>query len=100
MAQEGEERFQVVATYSDVDMLGHVNNSRYIEWICDAFSTELFNQKKLDSLQINYEHEILPGEQVVVLVNPVEQDGGLWVVEGQNLSNNSRAFEALLRWQE
>ncbi|HZW03286.1 MAG TPA: acyl-ACP thioesterase domain-containing protein [Anaerolineaceae bacterium] len=100
LAQDGEERLRVRAAYSAVDALGHVNNSRYVEWICDCFPMDMFSQHKLDWLQINYDHEIRPGEEVSVRANPVAQQAGLWALEGQNLSNETRAFEAALRWKD
>jgi acyl-ACP thioesterase len=100
LAQGGEERLRVRAGYSTVDIVGHVNNTRYVEWICDAFPIEMFIQHKLDWIQINYEHEILAGEEVSVRVNPTSQDAGLWAVEGRNVTNNTRLFEALLHWQD
>jgi acyl-ACP thioesterase len=100
MAHDGEERLRVRAGYSAVDMLGHVNNSRYVEWICDAFPMETFRQRKLDWLQINYDHEIRPGEEVSVLANPGESDSGMWALEGLNRSNDTRAFESALHWQD
>jgi medium-chain acyl-[acyl-carrier-protein] hydrolase len=99
-ARDGEERLRVRAGYSTVDLVGHVNNSRYVEWTCDAFPIEMFQQNLLDYLQINYEHEVLPGEEVSILVNQVRGDGKLWAVEGRNLSNGSCAFKSLLRWKE
>jgi len=53
LALEGEERLRVRAGYSVVDILGHVNNSRYVDWICDAFPIETFRDHRLDWLQIN-----------------------------------------------
>jgi medium-chain acyl-[acyl-carrier-protein] hydrolase len=100
LAQNGDERLYVRAGYSAVDIVGHVNNSRYIEWICDVFPLEMFTKHRLDWIQINYEHEVLPGEEVSILVNPIEQIVNMWAVEGRNCSNNTRAFESLLHWQD
>jgi medium-chain acyl-[acyl-carrier-protein] hydrolase len=100
LAKNGEERLRLRAGYSTVDIVGHVNNTRYVEWICDAFPVEMFTHHKLDWIQINYEHEILPGEEVSILVNSAGQDANLWALEGRNDSNNTRAFEALLHWQD
>ncbi|GAP12480.1 acyl-ACP thioesterase [Longilinea arvoryzae] len=100
LAKDGQERLCVRAAYSAVDMLGHVNNSRYVEWICDAFPMETFKQHKLDWLQINYDHEIRPGEEVAVLANPTERDANLWALEGVNRSNDTRAFESAVHWQD
>lgn len=99
LAQDGEERLRVRAGYSAVDMLGHVNNSRYVEWICDAFPMEIIAQRELDWLQVNYDREVRPEEEVAVTANPVPPDANLWALEGINRSNDTRAFEAALRWK-
>jgi medium-chain acyl-[acyl-carrier-protein] hydrolase len=99
LAQDGEERLCVQAGYSEIDLLGHVNNSRYVEWVCDAFPMDRYANRKIDWMQINYDHEIRPGEAVAIRVNPVERDPDLWAVEGINRTNQTRAFEAAVHWQ-
>lgn len=99
LAQSGEECLRVRAGYSAVDMLGHVNNSRYVEWICDAVPMEMIAGRELDWLQVNYDREVRPGEEVAVTANPVPPDANLWALEGHNHSNGTRAFEAALRWK-
>jgi acyl-ACP thioesterase len=99
LARHGVERLRLQPGYSSVDIVGHVNNSRYIDWICDAFPIDQYSQHELDWLQINYEQEVLPGEEISVLVNPVEDQPGVWALEGRNLTNDTRAFEAALRWR-
>ena len=100
LAENGVERLRVNAGYSSVDIVGHVNNSRYVEWICDAFPMAMYKEYKLDWMQINYEHEILPGEEVSILVNPIDHEPGLWALEGFNRTNGTRAFESLLHWRD
>jgi acyl-ACP thioesterase len=99
LEQVGEERLREQASYSTIDIVGHVNNSRYVEWICDAFPMEMYAQHQLDWIQVNYDHEILPGEEVSVLVNSLAPNDGLWSVQGHNRSNDTRAFEAKLHWK-
>jgi acyl-ACP thioesterase len=98
--QNSEERLRVRLGYSAVDIVGHANNTRYVDWICDAFPIEMFSQHKLDWIQINYEHEILPSEEVSILVSRTDQDASLWALEGRNLTNGTCAFKALLRWRD
>jgi len=100
LAKNGEEKLRIHAGYSSVDPLNHVNNSCYVEWICDAFPLEYFSQHKLDWLQINYDHETRPGENVSILLNQVENFAGLWALEGINLSTGMRAFESVLHWTD
>lgn len=97
---DGEERLRVRAGYSALDVLGHVNNSRYVEWLCDAFPLDLLTDHTLDWMQINYTHEVRAGEEVSIRVNPVTHDTGLWAVEGLNLTHGIRAFEAYVRWRD
>lgn len=94
------ERLQARAGYSAVDILGHVNNSRYIEWICDSFPMDMYQHKTLDWMQINYEREVRPGDVLSLKVGEVETEKDLWMIQGMNLSNKVRAFESALKWKE
>ncbi len=96
----GEERLKLTANYSAIDMLGHVNNSRYVEWICDSFPLETHKNQQLDWLQINYDKEIRPGEDVAVHVHEPDDDPSKWAVDGRNLSTGTRAFEAVGKWKQ
>ncbi len=96
----GEQRLRLQAGYSAIDIQGHVNNSRYVEWICDAFTMEKHRHSSLDWMQINYLKEIMPGDEVVLYSQVSADDPAMWSVEGQNQNNGSKAFEAILRWIE
>lgn len=100
LERSGEERLHVRAGYSVVDMLGHVNNSRYVEWISDAFPIDMYEQNTLDWIQINYDHEIRPGEEVALLVKEQADEDAAWQVVGNNCTNETLAFEAMLHWRE
>lgn len=97
---EGQEKLRVRAGYSAVDLLGHVNNSRYVEWICDTFPMEKHCAHRLDWMQINYDREIRPGEEVALLAHESPETAGLWRIEGRNCTNNTHAFEAEMKWKE
>ena len=86
------------AGYSAIDLMGHVTNARYLDWISDAFSLEEHAAHRLAELQINYTSEVLPGEQVAILAGPREESPGQWWVEGVHQANGARAFEALLKF--
>ena len=59
-----EEAITVQASYSAVDLMGHVNNARYIDWISDCFTFDQHREQTPASIQINYINEVRPGEQV------------------------------------
>lgn len=97
---DGIERLTTTANYSSVDLLGHVNSSRYIEWICDSFDFSRHITQEIDWLQINYDHEVIPSEHVRILASPVGLDENFWALQGINQSNDTRAFEAAVHWRE
>jgi len=86
------------AGYSSVDVVGHVNNSRYPEWICDAFPTQYYQDHQFDWIQINYNHETLPEEEVSLFKEPLNQNG-LWGIHGYNNNHSTSSFESLVQWK-
>ena len=55
--------------YSDTDLNGHVNNTRYIEMISDVFDLEFYKGHYIRSLDLNYMCEIHSGDQVDIYVS-------------------------------
>lgn len=53
-----------IVRYSDVDVVQHVNNARYLEWICDLSPLQLLPNRALSSITINFNHEATLGEVV------------------------------------
>ncbi len=92
------ERLRVTARYSALDVMGHVNNARYIEWMADCFDPDEHTNKKLEWIQINYASEVLPGEEVSLRSAPHPTEAGIHLFEGWNLTREVRAFEAAWCW--
>jgi acyl-ACP thioesterase len=57
--------------YSDIDYNGHMNNTRYIQWIQDVIDLEIFNKAKQIRLDINYLSEARYGETISLYVLPI-----------------------------
>ena len=55
---ETTERFIRTPTYSDYDINGHVNNTRYIGYLCDALGHEALDGHYPGDLIAGYEKEI------------------------------------------
>lgn len=85
--------------YSSVDVMGHVNNARYIEWIGDCFSLDEHRSNRPHWLQINYLNEVLPGEQVTLQRGPRTGNPRVWYIAGINTITGARAFEAEMGWE-
>lgn len=50
--------------YTDLDMNGHVNNTRYLDWCCNALGIEAMRENALMQFAVNFNQEILPGQEV------------------------------------
>lgn len=50
--------------YSDLDVNGHVNNTRYIDWCCNALGIDTMRTHCLSSFALNFNQEILPGQEI------------------------------------
>jgi acyl-ACP thioesterase len=50
--------------FSDLDIVGHVNNVRYMEWCIDAVTTAENAEKEIRELEINFNHEALLGDRI------------------------------------
>ena len=93
-----EEKFTTQAGYSVVDVLGHVNNARYIDWVMDCFPIEQFKTHRLVWLQINYNNEVRAGETVQIYAGARNGNASRWLVVGEKPVSGERAFEVELAW--
>lgn len=77
--------------YSDVDVNGHMNNTRYVDWICDMMDYDQLVSRGLAEWQINYISEAKPGEAVQLLT---QVDGDATLVQGKRAEDGRTIFEA------
>ena len=52
------------AVYSDMDVNAHVNNTRFLDWLCDALGTAALREAPVASFLIDYHHEVREGQEV------------------------------------
>ncbi len=81
-----------VPVYSDFDYNGHVNNSRYIEWICDLFPPERYKENNIKTIDIRYIQEIRYGNTVTLELKDKKEESKFFV-KGLDSSGKSY-FEA------
>lgn len=74
--------------YTDLDVNGHVNNTRYADWLCNTLGIELMSEYEPEHIILNYNHEILPGH-MVTLCRILK--GNEYRLSG--IVNNASAFE-------
>ena len=54
--------------FSEFDINGHVNNTKYIAWICDALGAKAFDGGEICELAVSYEKEIRQAEPMNLLL--------------------------------
>lgn len=91
--------YALTVGYSALDIMGHTNNARYIEWISDCFSIEEHQAQRPAWLQINYLNEVKPGETVQIMRGQRGEPSGLWYLCGINQATGVKAFEAEMCWE-
>lgn len=58
--------------YTDLDVNGHVNNTRYLDWCCNALGIDTMRSHAMTQFAINFNQEILPDQAVCTVL---KQDG-------------------------
>ena len=61
-AFEGTEDMQRTVTYSDLDVNGHMNNTRYLDWISDLLPAAFHKDHPMKAVSICYMSEALEGQ--------------------------------------
>ena len=82
--REPEPAGEHTVVYSDVDIIGHTNNARYMVWAMDCIDYETASTRRVKDVYINFNKETTPGSTVQLFRLKTEEDGNLvWYVEGR-----------------
>lgn len=71
--------------YMDLDMNGHVNNTRYIDWFMNQFPVEHHRQKQLSDLLVHYNFEVTPEEPITFSIQEKENASLLHGLKGDKV---------------
>ena len=52
--------------YTDLDVNGHMNNTRYADLLCNTLGIALMTEYEPERIILNYNHEVLPSHTVTV----------------------------------
>ena len=55
---------EIAPAFTDIDVNMHVNNTKYVDWCCNALGIEEMKESWVRAFDVNYEAEVLPGAQV------------------------------------
>ncbi|MEX0988272.1 MAG: acyl-ACP thioesterase domain-containing protein [Bacteroidales bacterium] len=81
--------------YSDLDVVGHVNNVKFIEWCTDLAGPEKFLENTVTDFSINFIGEALPGDQVEI--SSSEMADNIICISGKNSGSGKECFRAQMQ---
>ena len=81
--------------FYDLDMNGHVNNSKYLDWIFEVMGADFLTQYIPKKINLKYVKEVRPGG---VITSDVERSG----LESKHeiASDGATNAQAIITWQE
>ena len=82
-AGENPQLMQHTPVYSEFDINGHVNNTKYIAWICDALGRKAFEDRFLRELTVSYEKEIRAEAPLTLTLTQNEGEFTFQVLSGE-----------------
>ena len=85
--------------FNDLDKNGHMNNTRYLDWVTDLLPSDFYRQHKVQQIVLCYNQEALEN-QLLELAWQVGEDGTLLVDACRTGTDDhpgkSRVFSAML----
>lgn len=76
--------------YSDVDMLGHTNNAKYLEWAFDCLDPNILYENNIYEVQINFNTETTIGNKIDLYIKEVNSISveNTYFIEGRRDDKN------------
>jgi medium-chain acyl-[acyl-carrier-protein] hydrolase len=88
------ENYKKVIGYSDIDLNGHLNNSRYIDYMMDCFSMDAHQKASVQSIEVSFLNEAMPGDTLTLLTDLSQLDEQIIIIEGFNETSKKAVFKA------
>lgn len=95
---ESGDIFTTRATFSDIDLNGHVTTTKYLDWIMDTFEPQFHKEMYVNEISINFMKEILTGEQIKILRSLINKDS--YRFEGSIDSKLKSSFRAQVSFKK
>lgn len=102
MTRELQRLCEFTVRPSDLDMNGHVNNTRFAQWVLDSLPLDFHTRHRVAGYQTNFLAEVRPGDGLFVSGSHFSSGGGPQEVlfQGRRENNGEILFNALVETQE
>jgi len=85
--------------YSDIDIVGHVNNIRYYSIILDSLPFNFRKTNHIKTFEINYMAEGLPGDELEILTEQLTENKE-YKHEIRRISDKKAICRAFITWEK
>lgn len=92
--------YDKVIGYSDIDFNGHLNNSKYVDYIMDCFPVADHQNYTIQTIDLNFNQEALPGDSITLFKDTSGVDGNVIYIEGVNQTDDNVVFKSLITIKE
>ncbi len=84
LPEDMQEVTQRRVLFSDLDIMGHVNNVKYMEWCIDAAMANEESGREVHELEINYTQEAMLGDDIQISGTIGQKDGYFFLARRNN----------------
>lgn len=85
--------------YTDIDLNQHVNNTKYIEMMLDAFSLNEYKNAEIGTLTVSFLSESFINDEIEISVYNQTEHENTRIIEGNNKQTSKPAFISKIEWQ-
>jgi medium-chain acyl-[acyl-carrier-protein] hydrolase len=94
LTNEKEIIFEKTVFLSDLDIVNHVNNVKYLEWCLDLVDEKLILKQEIKSFEMNFLKELSLGDQVIIHESITENETIFSITKEEKTS-----FALQLNWK-
>jgi len=83
--------------YSDLDIVSHVNNVKYMEWCIDAEDSEVVTGKEIRDFEINYLNEAVLEDEIEIFRTSIGQDDSIF--SARRVNDSQEIIRVRMAWE-
>lgn len=79
------ETFEQQVQFSDLDIVNHVNNTKYLEWCINCLDSNLILDNKLKGIDLNYIKELSLGDKILIQKGEFDNKIGFKILKDEQI---------------
>ena len=82
---ESTASFTQVVQFSDLDIVNHVNNTKYLEWCLNYVDPQVILENKINAIDLNFIKELSFGDEIVIYKGEFDGNIGFKIAKGEQI---------------